>query len=203
LVDVATGREVASAVHRRADGVIAEYLPGTSIKLEPDTALQNPHDYLGVLRHAVPEALRQAGVRAEHVIGIGVDFTACTILPGLDDGTPLCFLDRWKNNPHAWVKLWKHHAAQPEADRINALARERNEPWLAVYGGRISSEWLLSKTLQILDDAPEVYSAAGKIVEAGDWIVWQMSGVEWRGRRGASCGRVRLDRRCRQKHRPL
>jgi L-ribulokinase len=180
LVDVATGREVASAVHRYADGVIDEHLPGTSIKLEPDTALQNPNDYLQVLRRAVPEALQQGNVRAEDVIGIGVDFTACTILPTLQDGTPLCFLDPWKNNPHAWVKLWKHHAAQPEANRINNLARERNEPWLPIYGGRISSEWLLSKSLQILDEAPEVYAAAEKIVEAGDWIVWQMGGVERR-----------------------
>ncbi len=180
LVDVETGREVATAAHRYADGVIGEHLPGTCIKLEPDTALQNPNDYIEVLKRAVPEALQQGGVRAEEVIGIGVDFTACTILPTLNDGTPLCLLDPWKNHPHAWVKLWKHHAAQPEANRINALARERNEPWLPIYGGRISSEWLLSKTLQILNDAPEVYAATEKIVEAGDWIVWQMGSVERR-----------------------
>jgi L-ribulokinase len=180
LVEVETGREVANAVHRYADGVIDEHLPGTSIKLEPDTALQNPNDYIEVLKRAVPEALKLGGVSARDVIGIGVDFTACTILPTLNNGTPLCFLDRWRNNPHSWVKLWKHHAAQPEANRINELARARNEPWLPIYGGRISSEWLLSKTLQILNDAPEIHNAAEKIVEAGDWIVWQMGGVERR-----------------------
>lgn len=116
-------------------------------------------------------------MRADDVIGIGVDFTACAILPTLADGTPLCNLPKWKANPHAWVKLWKHHAAQLEADRINALARERNETWLPIYGGIISSEWLHSKTLQIINDAPEIYNAADKIVEAGDWIVWQMTGV--------------------------
>jgi L-ribulokinase len=187
LVDVATGHEVASAVHRYGDGVIDEKLPGTSIRLEPDWALQNPADYIETLRHAVPDALKLAGARAEDVIGIGVDFTACTILPTLADGTPLCFTDRWKGNPHAWVKLWKHHAAQPEADRITALAQERGEPWLERYGGRISSEWLHSKTLQILDEAPEVYAAADRIVEAGDWIVWQMTGVETRNSCAAGC----------------
>ena len=180
LVDVETGREVASAVHRYADSVIDQHLPGTSIKLEPDTALQNPNDYIEVLKRTVPEAMKLGGVRAEDVIGVGVDFTACTVLPTLNDGTPVCFLDQWKSNPHSWVKLWKHHAAQPEANRINELARERNEPWLPIYGGRISSEWLLSKTLQILNDAPEIFNAAEKIVEAGDWIVWQMGGVERR-----------------------
>jgi len=177
VVNVATGEIVGSAVHRYADGVMDEHLPGTSIELEPDTALQNPNDYIETLKHAVPEALQQGGVRAEDVIGIGVDFTACTILPTRADGTPLCTLDEFRANPHAWVKLWKHHAAQPEADRINALARERNEPWLALYGGRISSEWYHSKTLQILNDAPEIYQAADRIVEGGDWIVWQMTGA--------------------------
>lgn len=180
VVDVTTGREVGSAVYRYADGVIDEHLPGTSIKLEPDTALQNPNDYVETLKRAVPEALKQGGIRADDVIGIGVDSTACTILPTRADGTPLCTLNEFKSNPHAWTKLWKHHAAQPEADRINALARKRNEAWLAIYGGIVSSEWLLSKTLQLLNDAPEIFAAADRIVEAGDWIVWQLSGVERR-----------------------
>lgn len=177
VVDVATGQVVGTAVHRYTDSVIDEHLPGMTIKLEPDTALQNPNDYVETLKRAVPEALKQGGVRAEDVIGIGVDFTACTILPTRADGTPLCNVSEWKSNPHAWVKLWKHHAAQPEANRINELARERNEPWLPIYGGIVSSEWLHSKTLQIVNDAPEIYNAAEKIIEAGDWIVWQMTGV--------------------------
>ncbi len=176
-MNVVTGQVVGTAVHRYTDGVIDEQLPGSTIKLEPDTALQNPNDYLETLKQAVPEALKQGGARAEDVIGIGVDFTACTILPTRADGTPLCNLSEWKLDPHAWVKLWKHHAAQPEANRINQLARERNEAWLPIYGGIISSEWLHSKTLQIVNDAPEIYNAAEKIVEAGDWIVWQMTGV--------------------------
>lgn len=180
LVDVSTGREVANAVYQYPHGVIDERLPGTTTRLGADWALQNPADYIGTLKHAVPKALKLARVKAEDVIGIGVDFTACTILPTLADGTPLCFLPKWKKHPHAWVKLWKHHAAQPEADRINALAAERNEPWLQRYGGRISSEWLHSKVLQIVDEAPEVYAASERILEAGDWIVWQMTGVERR-----------------------
>jgi L-ribulokinase len=180
LVDVANGREVASAVFNYPDRVIDEHLPGTSIRLGPDWALQNPNDYLAFLQHAVPEALKQAGVRGEDVIGIGVDFTACTVLPIKADGIPLCNLPEWKNNPHAWVKLWKHHAAQPEADRITTTAHERNESWLPYYGGRISSEWLHSKALQILDEAPDVFRAMDKFIEAGDWLVWQLTGVERR-----------------------
>lgn len=180
VVDLATGEILGMAVHRYADGVIDERLPGTNAPLGSDWALQNPDDYLQVLRHAIPEALRQAGVKPDQVVGLGVDFTACTILPTLADGTPLCSIPEWHGNPHAWVKLWKHHAAQPDADRITALAAHRAEPWLARYGGKISSEWLHSKTLQLLRESPQVYSAAERIVEAGDWVVWQLTGREVR-----------------------
>ncbi|MBM3789945.1 MAG: hypothetical protein FJW35_06285 [Acidobacteria bacterium] len=165
LVDVSSGRVAGSAAHRYADGVLDERLPGTATRLEPDWALQNPTDYIETLKQAVPEALKQAGARGEDVVGIGVDFTSCTILPARADGTPLCLLSEWKPHPHAWVKLWKHHAAQPEGDRITAVARDRNEPWLALYGGRISSEWLHSKVLQILDEAPERYTGR----RTGSW----------------------------------
>jgi len=180
LVDVTDGREIASRVHVYANGVLDEILPGTGQRLEPDWALQDPADYLAVLRNTVPALLKETGVSAVEVIGVGVDFTSCTMLPVRADGTPLCMLPEWGSNPHAWVKLWKHHAAQPEADRINAMARQMGEKWLARYGGKISSEWFFPKVLQILDEAPEVYQAADRLLEAGDWVVWQLTGVETR-----------------------
>jgi L-ribulokinase len=85
-----------------------------------------------------------------------------------------------REKPHAWVKLWKHHAAQPEADRINETARAMGETWLNRYGGKISSEWFFSKALQILNEAPEIYAAADRLIEAADWVVWQLTGVETR-----------------------
>jgi L-ribulokinase len=130
---------------------------------------------------AVPRLLAETGVESDEVVGIGIDFTSCTMLPTLADGTPLCLLDDLRREPHAWVKLWKHHAAQPEADRINAVAGERGEPWLRRYGGKISSEWFFAKALQILDETPEVYARAERLLEACDWIVWQLTDVETRG----------------------
>ncbi|NTU80221.1 MAG: ribulokinase [Chloroflexales bacterium] len=180
LVDIANGHEIATAVHAYANGVIDEQLPGTSIRLEHDWALQDPRDYLEVFKHAIPAVLAQGGVDPADVIGLGIDFTACTILPTTADGTPLCFLPAWRDHPHAWVKLWKHHAAQPEANRLNQIARERGEAWLARYGGKISSEWFFPKAWQILNEAPEVYAVAERIIEGGDWVVWQLTGVETR-----------------------
>ena len=67
-----------------------------------------------------------------------------------------------------------------QADRINALARERGEPWLPRYGGAISSEWEFAKGLQVLEEDPEVYERMERFVEAADWIVWQLCGRETR-----------------------
>lgn len=181
LVDVANGKEVASAVYAYSNGVISDRLPRTKTKLPAhDWALQDPQDYLRALDATVPAVLKKARVKGRQVIGIGTDFTACTMLPVLADGTPLCTLKEFRANPHAWVKLWKHHAAQPEADKVNATARRLGEGWLERYGGRISSEWFFPKALQILDEAPDVYRAADRLVEAADWIIWQLCGRETR-----------------------
>jgi L-ribulokinase len=176
VVRVEDGAELGSAVHEYAHGVIEDALPGSGQRLPHDWALQVPSDYLDVLRDAVPKAVAASGVTAEDVIGIGTDFTACTVLPTLADGTPLCDLPEWSDRPHAYVKLWKHHAAQPQADRINALAHERAEPWIGRYGGRLSSEWELAKGLQLLEEDPEIYAATERWVEAADWIVWRLCG---------------------------
>ncbi len=178
VVRVGDGAELASAVHEYANGVIEERLPDSGVRLGPDWALQSPQDWLDVLRHAVPEAVAAAGIDPEQVIGIGTDFTACTVLPATADGTPLCELT--PERPHAWPKLWKHHAAQPQADRINRLAAERGESWLPRYGGKISSEWQFAKALQVLEEDPETYGRAERWIEAADWIIWQLTGVETR-----------------------
>jgi len=180
LVEVETGKEVASEVYEYANGVIDETLPTSGEKLPPDWALQDPRDYLRALEVTVPAVLKSSGVSPDDVIGIGIDFTACTMLPIDANGDPLCFDPKWEKNPHAWVKLWKHHAAQPEANKINETAERLGYDFLKRYGGKISSEWFFSKALQILDEAPEVYEAADRLIEAGDWIVLQMTGVETR-----------------------
>ena len=180
IVDVANGREVASAVHHYANGVIDRQLPGTDIRLEPDWALQDPNDYLEVYKNAVPAILKESGIDPEDVVGVGIDFTACTMLPTKADGTPLCFSSEWRDRPHAWVKLWKHHAAQPEANKLNQIAREQGYAFLDRYGGKISSEWFFPKAWQILDEDPEVYAAADRLIEAADWAVWQLTGEETR-----------------------
>jgi L-ribulokinase len=180
VVRVGDGAELASAVHEYRHGVLEENLDVGETRgaaLPTDWALQVPHDYIDVLQNAVPAAVRESGIDPDDVIGIGTDFTACTVLPVLHDGTPLCEVPELAGRPHAYVKLWKHHAAQPHADRINTLAVERGEPWLGRYGGRISSEWEFAKGLQLLEEDPDIYRRTAHWIEAADWIVWQLCGV--------------------------
>ena len=180
LIEVADGREVATSVHHYANGVIDEYLPGSDFRLEPDWALQDPNDYLEVFKKTIPAVLRESGVDPADVIGVGIDFTACTMMPTKQDGTPLCFIPEWRDEPHAWVKLWKHHAAQPEANQLNEIARKQGYTFIDRYGGKISSEWLIPKIWQILDEKPQIYAEADRFIEAADWVIWMLTGVESR-----------------------
>ncbi len=179
VVEIGTGRELGAATLAYPHQVMDECLPSGK-KLGADWALQHPQDYLDCLRETIPAALAQAGVAAEDVIGVGIDFTACTLLSAKKDGTPLCFLPEYQDEPHAYIKLWKHHAAQGQADRLNAIASERGETFLARYGGKISSEWAIPKIWQVLEEAPEIYDATDRYIEAGDWVIWQLCGKETR-----------------------
>ena len=180
LVDVSDGRDLATSIYQYTNGVIDETLPESSLRLEPDWALQDPKDYIEVFKTAIPTVLKESGVDPKDVIGLGVDFTASTMMPVKANGTPLCFLPEWRGHSHAWVKLWKHHAAQAEADHINQTARALDQKWLDRYGGKISSEWFFSKALQIAEETPGIYEAADRLIEATDWVVWQLTGVETR-----------------------
>lgn len=179
LVEVNTGEEIMSSVYDYPHAVMDKTLPdGTTLGV--DWALQHPQDYLDVFAHTIPELIKLTGVAPEDIIGVGTDFTACTVLPVLKDGTPLCFLDKYRSNPHAYIKLWKHHAAQDKANELNRIAEERGEKWLARYGGKISSEWAIPKLWQVLDEAPEVYAEMDYFIEAADWVIWQLCGVQTR-----------------------
>ncbi len=177
VVDVATGKEIANHVTKYSNSVISERLPHVNIILEHGTALQDPEDYLKVLYKSIPCVIEKAGIRASDVIGIGIDFTSCTMMPLDELGEPLCLQAEWRNNPHSWPKLWKHHAAQEEADFLNEKARELNQSFLKRYGGKISSEWLVPKILEILNKAPEVYEATDLFMEACDWITFKLTGM--------------------------
>jgi L-ribulokinase len=174
LVSVADGRVAGEAAERYASGVISDTLPTSGQKLPPDYALQDPRDWMDAAAKSCRTAMKLAGVSPSGVIGIGVDFTSCTMLPCLANGTPLSVTEQFAKTPLAWPKLWKHHGAKTQTDRINQIARERNESWLPRYGGSIGLEWFFPKVLETLENEPAIYDATEVWIEAGDWFVWQL-----------------------------
>lgn len=179
VAEVGTGRELADAAMDYPHAVMDRVLPdGTP--LPPDWALQHPQDYLDCLSVVVPEVLRRAGVRPEDVIGLGVDFTSSTMLPVDADGCPLCVKPEFAGNPYAWVMLWKHHAAQGCASRMEEILKSRGERVLSRCGGKVPSELMLPRLLHLLEEAPEVCRAADRLMEAGDWVVNRLTGTNAR-----------------------
>ncbi len=134
-------------------------------------ALQDAADYL-----EVTQAILSAIGRDRRVLSIGIDFTASSPLPARHDGTALSAL--YPHDKHAYVKLWKHAAAQPYAEAINA----HGGAFLDHCGGRLSGEWMLAKAAQLADEAPVLWRQADRFIEAGDWLVWQLTGREVRSR---------------------
>lgn len=171
IVNIETKEEIASSTHEYKHGVITENLP-------ENYALQHPADYIEALYFIIKNCIEKSSVNPSDIVGVGVDFTSCTILPVDENGTPLCFLDEFKDNPHAYVKLWKHHAAQKEADEITNLAKETNAPWLEQYGGTTSCEGMFPKILEILKADEILYNKTHRFIEAGNWIVWLLTGKE-------------------------
>ena len=176
IVDVSNGKVISDAVSAYSHGVIDEHLPFSDERLPADFALLHPQDYIDSFRIAVSGAIEKAQIDENNIIGIGIDFTCCTLLPIKADGSPLCFDDEFKNEPHAFVKLWKHHAAQPYADRFNEVAKELCPELLDRFGGRVSPEWMFPKIMETLDKAPSVYDAADYFIEAGDFITYLLTG---------------------------
>ena len=179
LIDLSSGAEVCVCEYAYPHAIlcgrdISNDTSAESLAMQ----LQHPADYLEALEHTVKKVVSDSGISPKDVVGIGFDFTACTILPITGDGTPLCFLEKYKNEPHAYVKLWKHHGAQAEADEITALAKKEGEEWLDIYGGKVSSEWLFPKIYETLHKAPEVFDDTYRFIEAGDWIVLMLTGEE-------------------------
>ncbi|MGA7149718.1 MAG: ribulokinase [Microbacterium sp.] len=185
VVDVVTGRIAGEAVVDYPLGVIDDVFPVTGEALPDAWALHDADDYLFALERAVRTAVADALIDRSDVVGIAVDATSCTVVPVAADNTPLSRLADFRDRPHAWTKLWKHHAAQPQANRISELASRRPGCDLAAYDGSVSSEWMFPKALEIFENDSAVFDAAVGFLDAGDWITSTLVGTSVRSAQAA------------------
>lgn len=177
LID-SEGHELGVGSHIYTHGQITETLPGTNERLPGQFALQSPGDWIESASVATHDAIAKSGIDASRIVGIGVDFTSCTMLPTLRDGTPLCENESLAKVALAWPKLWKHHGAIEQTERMNQIASDRNESFMKRYGGTIGLEWFFPKLLETIENAPDVADAAEVWLEAGDWFVWKLVGCD-------------------------
>lgn len=179
LVSVSDGRVIEESVYPYPHGILDTVSGLTSDGtgfLSADYALQEIDDYIDAMFHTIREVVENAGCQAEDVIGIGIDATSSTFLPLLENKEPLCKAQQFCRNPHAYLKLWKHHGAQTQADQITALANERKEPFMMRCGGKVNAEWMLPKLMEIVEKAPDVYEAADNFMEVSDYLVYLLTG---------------------------
>lgn len=167
ITDVHNGTIVAEKAAIYPHGVMDAVLPdGTP--LGDGWQLQDPCDFEQVLIEIVQGLLNACSVLPEQIIGIGIDFTASTVIPVDEEFCPLSV--RFANRPHAWAKMWKHHAATHQAIRLTQICQMRNEEYLNWYGGKISPECLLAKVLQVFEEDRFIFDATYAFVEAADYI---------------------------------
>lgn len=182
LINASTGEIVTQYVKPYTHGTIEKSLNG--VELPREFALQNANDYLEVINEGIPAMLADVAISPKEIVGIGIDFTSSTVMFVDETLEPVHNLAQFQNNPHAYVKLWKHHGAQAEADQLFTTALAEKNRWLGYYGFNVSSEWMIPKILEVNNKAPEVMAATSYIMEAGDWIVNKLTGRNIR----SNCG---------------
>ncbi len=180
LVDVSDGTIAATSSCPYSNGIITKKLPNTDIPLEEGWALQNPQDYIIALKRTVPKIMKESQIDPDQIVGIGTAFVGSTLIPTTSDGTPLALIEDYAREPHAWPKHFQHQAAKEKALRLTQLAADRFETFLDRYGGKLNQEWFFPKAWEIYDESSSIYNAADRLIEASDWIVWQLTGVESR-----------------------
>ncbi len=178
LVDLASGREVATAVHAYETGEQGIILDPR----DPNLARQNPADYIrgteAVTRALLRRAKNVKGFHPADVIGIGIDTTGSTPIPVDSDGVALALHKDFRKNPNAQAWLWKDHTGHAEAAEITALAAQEHPEYLAKCGGTYSSEWFFSKILHCRRVDPKVFAAAASWVECCDYVPALLTGTE-------------------------
>ncbi|EJJ6354944.1 ribulokinase [Staphylococcus pseudintermedius] len=182
LVNTANGEIVSHFIKRYTHGTIENTLKGK--KLPYTFALQHSDDYMEVILEGIPKIMQETQINPKEVVGIGIDFTSSTVIFTDEQLTPIHKLSGFEAHPHAYVKLWKHHGAQKEADKLFHHALKHKSKWLGYYGFNVSSEWMIPKIMEVMYEAPEVMEVTRNIMEAGDWIVNQLIGDNIR----SNCG---------------
>lgn len=177
LYDIETGNAIESSTYDYRHALMKNYLPdGTKVPYK--FSLQHPQDYLDTMIITVKDVIEEVSV--DDIIGIGIDFSSSTTIPVNSEGTPMCFFSDFTSEPNAYAKAWNHHSSKKYAIKMTELAKEQYPDIINRYGGSIASAWLFPKLWELIEQAPDLYEEMSYYIEAGDWIVWQLTGKQVR-----------------------
>ncbi len=146
------------------------------IDIPAQAVLADPLEYIDALVNSVKESVRKSGISPDQIVGIAVDATSLSLVVTDASGTPMCMYEPWKNNPHAYIKLWKSHSAQTEAEIIQKRAEQEKQPFLDWCGGHVSCEWAYPKMLETYLHDPLLFESAAYFWDLCDWLTMVLCG---------------------------
>ena len=170
LVDIDTGEIAAKATFAYPHGVMKQLPDGK--ELPEESAYAHPADYMEGLQRVVAELISGNPT----VVSIGIDATSCSVIPLTAGGSPLCFKSEFADREHAYIKLWKHHAATGQAARLFTVAKERGERFLSDSGNTINAESFFPKALETFEEDREVFAATAMFMDVGEWLTLILTG---------------------------
>ena len=170
-------REQRLAATPTASSTLTCPAPDDDVRLGADWALQDPDDYIATFQRAVPAALAESGVDPADVVGVGIDFTACTMLPDDRGRDPALARPRASSRAACLGEALEasrgaagggpHQRGREPARR--AVARRAT----AARSRRSGSTRRRSRSST---RRPRSTRAADRLIEAADWVVWQLTG---------------------------
>ena len=130
----------------------------------PGWAEQNPEDWWNALGGAVRQAVIDANVGKQEILGICLDTTCCSVV-ALDGA----------GNPLRPALIWMDMRSAPQTEQVLATA----DPALQVNSngtGPVSAEWMIPKSLWIQQEEPEIFEKAETVCEFQDYLNLHLTG---------------------------
>ncbi len=127
-------------------------------------AEQDPHDWKKAVLETIAKVVKEAGVKAEEVVGIG--------LSGQMHG---CVMLDEKGEPLGRTILWCDQRSDKQVDEMLELLPM--EKWLDISANPPLAAWTAAKILWIRDNEPDTYRQCRHILLPKDYLRYVLTGV--------------------------
>ncbi len=172
-VDVGTGSARAGIFNARGRMLGQSTHPIRMWKPRPDFVEQSSEDIWRACSLAVKGAMREAGVKAREIRGIGFDAT-CSLVAIDANFRPVSLSPTGRSEQN--VIVWMDHRAITQAERIT----HTRHPVLRYIGGIISPEMQTPKLLWVKESLPVAWKKTALFFDLPDYLTFRATGDETR-----------------------